>query len=167
MGTYNLAFFLGPGLPLTFGAPSGPRATPELLFTPFFFGPSVGGGIDDGAGVLPAAGVFEVDSDGLSPFELSATGRVFDVVDEESFNGDSSLMATSEGNFANALGESFKVTINEAFDDLRRAVGVVVGLFVDAIVRIVMRGMRVRKFGRLPAAGEILTATTLLKSPER
>lgn len=90
--TYNLAFFLGPGLPLGFGRPSGVNATPELLFTPFFLGPSVGGGIDDvGTGVPLATGVFDVDSGRLSPFELVAIGRVFEVVDEDSFEGDSSL----------------------------------------------------------------------------
>lgn len=92
--TYNLAFFLGPGLPLGFGRPSGVSATPELLFTPFFLGPSVGGGIDEvGTGVPLATGVLDVESGGLSPFELVATGRVFEVVDadEDSFEGDSSL----------------------------------------------------------------------------
>ena len=39
-----------------------------------------------------AAGVFEDDGGGLSPFELFAvTARVIDVADEESFKGDSSL----------------------------------------------------------------------------
>jgi hypothetical protein len=79
-------------LPLGFGRPSGVNAGPALLFTPFFLGPSVGGGIDDvGTGVPPATGVFDVDSGGLSLFELAAIGRVFEVVDEESFDGDSSL----------------------------------------------------------------------------
>ena len=60
--TYNLAFFLGPGFPRGFGRPSGVNATPELLLTPFFLGPSVGGGIDDvGAGVPLAAGVLDAE----------------------------------------------------------------------------------------------------------
>lgn len=92
LSTYNLAFFLGPGLPRGFGRPSGVNVTPTLLFVPFFLGPSAGGGIDDvGTGVPLATGVFDVDGGGISPFELAATGRVFEVADDESFEGDSSL----------------------------------------------------------------------------
>jgi hypothetical protein len=99
MITYNLGLFLGPGLPRGFGRPSGVNAGPALLFTPFFLGPSVGGGIDNvGTGVPLATGVFDADSGGLSPFELAATGRVFEVVDEESFEGDSSLMTGFSAN---------------------------------------------------------------------
>jgi len=74
--TYNLAFFLGPGLPRGLGSPSGPNTGPALLFIPFFLTPSVGGGIDDGkgTGVPAAAGVLVFDSEGLSPLELGATG---------------------------------------------------------------------------------------------
>jgi hypothetical protein len=87
--TYNLAFFFGPGLPRGFGRPSGVNATAELLFVPFFLGPSVGGGIDDvGAGVPLAIGVFDAEVGGLPPVEPVATGRVFGVGDNASFEGD-------------------------------------------------------------------------------
>jgi len=87
----NLAFFLGPGLPRGFGRPSGVNATAPL-FVPFFLGPSVGGGIDTlGMGVPLATGVFDADGSGLSPFELAVTGRVVEVADDDSFDGDSSL----------------------------------------------------------------------------
>jgi hypothetical protein len=60
--TYNLAFFLGPGLPRGLGRPSGVNATPELLLGPFFLGPSAGGGIDDvGTGVPLAVGVLDAE----------------------------------------------------------------------------------------------------------
>jgi hypothetical protein len=144
-GTYNLAFFLGPGLPLTLGGASGPRATPELLLTPFFLTPSVGGGIDDGPGVPTGAGVLEFDSDGLSPFELVATGGGMAVADAESFDGDSSLIGGGvDSKVCNALGDSFKVMIMLAFEDFRRAVGVVAGLVDEAIVGLLIeeRGVR-------------------------
>ena len=117
--TYSLGFFFGPGLPLTLGTPSGGKATPELLFTPFFLTPSAGGGIDEGPGVPLAAGVFELDSDAISPFELAATARVFEVADEESFEGDSSLMAGG-ANLCRILGATFKTMTFEGFDDFRR-----------------------------------------------
>lgn len=85
MFTHNLAFFLGPGLPRGLGKPFGSRAAaPEVLLTPFFLTPSVGGGIDDGAGVPLATGVFDVDSVGASPLELMTAGWVFEVADDES-----------------------------------------------------------------------------------
>ena len=71
--SYSRAFFLGPGLPRTFGGASGPNAAAVLLF-PFFLTASVGGGINDGPGVPMGAGVFGLDSDGVSPFELATTG---------------------------------------------------------------------------------------------
>ena len=62
--------------------------------TPFFFTPSVGGGIevDAAEGVSTAFGVFECDSDGVSTFDVAATGgfRRTDV----SFAGDSSLASS-------------------------------------------------------------------------
>jgi hypothetical protein len=121
---------------LGIGSPSGPSATAELRFTPFFFTPSVGGGIDEGTGVPLAAGVLEADSAAFSPFELAATGRVFEVADDESFEGDSSLIGTG-ANFLKASGDSFNLTIKEVFVDFRRAgVGVAEGvLYVEAIVR--------------------------------
>jgi hypothetical protein len=95
--------------------------------------------MDDGTGVPLAAGVLEVDSDLLSPFELAAIGRVFEVADEESFEGDSSLTGAA-ANFPNASGDSFSLTIMELFDDFRRAIAGVAGagLFAEAIVRIAM-----------------------------
>jgi len=130
-------------LPLTLGAASAPRATPELLFTPFFLTPSVGGGIDEGIGVPVAPGVLEVESDGLSPLELVAMGRVFEVVDEDSFEGDSSLTMVS-ANLLSSSGDSFNLTrpgrgLLAGLVDFRRGtVGVVaadVGLFAEAIMK--------------------------------
>jgi hypothetical protein len=139
--TYNLAFFFGPGLPLILGGASGPRATAELLLMPFFFTPSDGGGIDDGVGVPLAAGVFEADSDGLSPCELAATGMVFDTVGEdESLEGDSSLTSDSDPTVARLLGDSFNVTSSDVFDDFRRTVEAVAGCLAEGIVRIAMGG---------------------------
>lgn len=125
-------------MPLTLGigSPSGPNATAELRFTPFFFTPSVGGGIDEGTGVPLAAGVLEADSATFSPFELAATGRVVEVADDESFEGDSSFIERG-ANFLKASGDTFNLTIREVFADFRRA-GVGVAdevLFVEAIVR--------------------------------
>jgi hypothetical protein len=144
--TYNRAFFFGPGLPLGLGAPSGPNATPELLLTPFFLIPSVGGGISEGTGVPLATGVLEVDSGGLSPFELAATGSVFEVDDdEESFEGDSSLICSSltwtgaTSKLCRALGDNFKVMIMLALDDFRRAPEAVDGLLEEAIVELTAR----------------------------
>lgn len=141
--THNLAFFFGPGLPLTLGGASGPNATPELLLTPFFFTPSVGGGIDEGTGVpVPVgAGVFEFDSDGPSPLELvAATSNVVEVADDESFDGDSSLTLTGAGsNCCKALGDNFKAMIMLPFDDFRRAPEAAEGLVVEAIVRLLIK----------------------------
>lgn len=82
-----------------------------------------------------AAGVLEADSAGLSPFELAATGRVFDVADDESFEGESSLMGATV-NFLRASDDSCNLMIKEFFVDFRRAgVGVAdVGLFAEAMV---------------------------------
>jgi hypothetical protein len=145
--TYNLAFFFGPGLPLTLGTASVPNATPELLLTPFFLTPSVGGGIDEGTGVpLVVAGVFEADSDGLSPCELAAAGSEFEVVGEESFDGTSSFMSGAGPNFDRASGDSFNVTINAPLDDFRRAVEVVDSCLTGAMVREdAMRERRARE----------------------
>lgn len=118
---YNLAFFFGPGLPLTLGGASGPSAAAVLL-PPFFLTASVGGGINDGPGVPMGAGVFELDSDGLSPFELVATGGAAGavVVGAVFFIGfASSLAGTGTGagdgvggeNRCKALGDSFSLII--------------------------------------------------------
>lgn len=137
--TYNLAFFLGPGLPRGLGRPFASSATPELLLTPFFLTPSVGGGIDDGTGVPLATGVFDVDSVGLSPLELTAMGCEFEIVDDESLDGDSSLTRVASANSCNFLGDSFRVAIKLAFEDFRRAPGAVVGLaVVEAIMKLGM-----------------------------
>lgn len=125
-------------MPLTLGigSPSGPNATVELRFTPFFFTPSVGGGIDDGTGVPLATGVLDVESNRLSPFELEATGSVFEVVDEESFKGDPSLPGTT-AYFFKASGGKFNLIIKEFFVDFRRAV---VGVAEeDLIAETIMR----------------------------
>jgi len=114
------------------GSPSGPNATAELLFTPFFLMISGGGGIDDGMGVPLAAGVFEADSGGLSLFEAAAVTGGFEMVDEESFDGDSSLTGASE-NFDNFLGDSLRMMIFDG-DDFRRAVELVESLLGGAIV---------------------------------
>jgi hypothetical protein len=153
--TYSLAFFLGPGFPLGFGRPSGVNTGPALLFTPFFFGPSVGGGIDDvGTGVPLATGVFELDSGGLSPFELGATGRVFEAVDEDSFEGDSSLTTGFSANLSRTLGDKFNVMINDVFDDFRRAAETVWGFVTEDIAIAVMLMMKVCEEGwRFSVAG--------------
>lgn len=68
-----------------------------------------------------ATGVFELDSGGFSPFELGATGRVFEVVDEDSFEGDSSLTTGFSENLSRTLGDNFNLTIKDVLDDFRRA----------------------------------------------
>lgn len=66
--TYRRGFFLGPGFPRTLGWPS---AVVAPLLTPFFL-PSVGGPIEDGAGVPSPAGVAAFESDAASPLPLAA-----------------------------------------------------------------------------------------------
>jgi len=140
-------------LPLGFGCPSGISAGPALLFTPFFLGPSVGGGIDNvGTGVPLATGVFDADSGGLSPFELAAIGRVFEVVDEESFEGDSSLMTGLSANLWRCLGDTFNLTIKADLELFRLAAeagcGLVTEAVVDAIVIVIGDVKKNRGFGR-------------------
>jgi hypothetical protein len=121
---------------------------------PFFFTPSDGGGIDDGVGVPLAAGVFEADSDGLSPCELAATGMVFDTVGEdESLEGDSSFTSDSDPTVARLLGDSFNVTSSDVFDDFRRTVEAVAGCLAAAIVRIAIGGRRTG--GRLRCRSQV------------
>lgn len=144
MCTYNLAFFFGPGLPLGFGSPSGPSAGPDL-FTPFFLTTSVGGGIEDGTGVPTATGVLVVDSGGLSPFELGATGSVFETVDEDSFDGDSSLTTFSSltgatANFWSCWGDIFSVTIMLTFDDFRRTPAAAAGDLLGGAIAMCIGG---------------------------
>jgi hypothetical protein len=132
--THSLAFFLGPGFPLTLGTPSGSKATAELLLPPFFLTTSVGGGIDEGAGVPVAAGVLDADPTKFSPFKVAGTGK--GVMEEASLIGDSSLMSDAGPDFASSLDDSFNTMINDAFDDFRRAVEAVDGCFVEAIVEL-------------------------------
>jgi hypothetical protein len=143
----NLAFFFGPGFPLTLRTASGPKAMPELLFTPFFLTPSVGGGIELGTGVPFGAGVFEFDSDGLSPAELAVAGNVFDVVDNESFSGDSSLTGVTDGaaRVCRFVVDNFKITTRLPFDDFLRPPEAERGLVVDTIVKVAMKLKSVRK----------------------
>jgi hypothetical protein len=118
------------------GSPSGPNTGPALLFTPFFFIPSVGGGIDEGTGVPAAAGVLAFDSDGLSPFELGAMSCGFEIVDDDSFEGDSSLTVAAGSNLCRALGDTLKVMIMLPFEDFRRPTEAVAGLLDEAIVEL-------------------------------
>ena len=142
--TYNLAFFLGPGLPLTFGGASGP-STAAVLLPPFFLTMSAGGGINDGLGVPTVAGVLGVDSDGLSPLELVATGGADVVVmGADSFDGvSSSLVGVATGsNFLNDSGDNLRMTtlLLVGFeDDFRRLGGTAAAFEVEAIV--ILMGM--------------------------
>lgn len=140
----SLAFFFGPGFPLGLGSPSGPSATPELLFTPFFLGTSVGGGISEGTGVPFGTGVLVVDSMGFSADGVGAVmGIVLEGVEVESFDGESSLILASltscftsaaGSNLRKALGDNFRVMIRLPFDDdFRRAFEAVVDLLGGAI----------------------------------
>jgi hypothetical protein len=143
--TYNLGLFFGPGLPLTLGVPSGANAVVEVLFTPFFFTPSVGGGIDEvGAGVPLAVGVSFADSKGLSPSLVAAAVSAFASADKKSFDEESSLLSfltSAAANFLSFSGDSFKVTrrvglISCPSFDFRLAVAAVGNLdVVDAIVK--------------------------------
>ncbi len=128
--TYNLAFFLGPGFPLGLGNPSGPSCGPAHLFTPFFLTPSVGGSISDGTGVPFGTGVLGEDSVGaFSPFELEVVAGIgFERVDDESFDGDSSLTTSltscltgpAGSNRWSSFDDSFKETMRVLLDDFRR-----------------------------------------------
>lgn len=125
--------------------PSGPRATPELLFTPLFFTPSVGGGIDNGTGVPPAAGVLALESRDISTTaELVGVAITAAVgVGSDSFDGDSSLTATGrEENLCSPLGETFNVTSSDFFlvdDDFRRALRADAAFGVESIMMFVVQ----------------------------
>lgn len=124
------------------GNPSGPSATVELLFTPFFFTPSVGGGIEDGTGVSPATGVFDLDSEALSPpAGLEAAGVSWTgAAGGESFDGDSSLIVGAT-NVCRALDDSFSVTTRLLFfddDDFLRADEATAGLVDDSMVMVIV-----------------------------
>lgn len=129
--TYNLAFFFGPGLPLTLGVRSPPKATVELLLTPFFFTPSDGGGIDE-FGVPTAAGVLAADSEGFPPCELATIAMVSEVVGEEtSLKGDSSFTRASGSNLASLVGDSLRVTRRGVLEGFRRTEEAVAGDFAE------------------------------------
>lgn len=84
-----------------------------------------------------ATGVSDVDSVGLSPFELTAIGCVFEMVDDESLDGDSSLTGAGGANFCRLVGDSFRVMIILPFEDFRRAPGAEAGFAeVEAIVEL-------------------------------
>jgi len=137
-------------LPRGFGSPSGPNAGPAALFTPFFLGISVGGGISDEFGVPAATGVFELDSDGLSPLELMAAGAsgwLGGAIAGTSFDGDSSLTRGTSINLCKVLGDTFNLMIIEPFDDFRRTAEGVEVLVIEAIVMLMEEGWMVW-FGR-------------------
>lgn len=110
-----------------------------------------------GTGVPLGTGVFEFDSDGMSPLELVATGKLFDVVEDESF-GDSSLITGDTTNCCKSLGDSFNVTTRLPFDDFRRAPETAGILFADTIVEAMMRMKSVKVMG-LTVAGWCLLNT--------
>lgn len=149
--TYNLAFFLGPGLPRGFGSPSGPNDGPAARFTPFFLGISDGGGMSDAFGVPAATGVLELDSDGLSPLGLmaaaGAAGWLGGAIVGTSFDGDSSLTRGTSINLCRILGDTFNLIIIEPFDDFRRTAEGVEVLVIEAIVMLMGEGWMVW-FGR-------------------
>jgi hypothetical protein len=109
--TYSFTLFFGPGLPLGFNNPS---AAAELLLIPVFpafLTPSTGGGIAVEVSGPLGAGVFEFDSEALSPGEDVAAGNVFDVVDDGAFDSGSSLMIGTGAKRTRLLGESFRMMI--------------------------------------------------------
>lgn len=104
--------------------------------------------------MLAAIGVLVADSEGTSPFELVAAGSVFETVDDDSFDGDSSFSifatccsATGAGpNCWSSLDGSFSVTIKLALDDFLRppaaAVVLVGGAMVVVGFEVVGRGRK-------------------------
>lgn len=85
-----------------------------------------------------AAGVLAFDSDGLSPFELGATGGGFEIVDDDSFEGDSSLTSVTGSNLCRALGGSLNVNIKMPFEDFRRVAEAIAGLLDEAILELMV-----------------------------
>ena len=125
-------------MPRGLGSPSGPKAGPALLLTPFFLTPSDGGGgIDEGTGVPVAAGVLAFDSEGLSPFELDGTGGGFEIVDDDSLDGLSSLTSAAGSSLCRALGGSLKVKIKLPFEDFRRTEAIA-ALLDEAIAELLV-----------------------------
>lgn len=121
--TYNLGFFLGPGLPRILG--SIPFAPAAFRFTPFFLEPSVGGPMEAGAGVLG------FDSEALSPFDtaagVSVKGRVVEAAGdslESLAAGDSSLTEAASMIFRRLSGDTFSTTSEGLPPDLRLSLSV-------------------------------------------
>ena len=125
---------MGPGFPLGLGIPSiVPLAAAADRLTPFFFVPSVGGPMVEGAGVPSAGvasgtGVAALESEALSPFVTLAAGcePEMDAAGESAFTlmslaGDSSLTTSGAIRARNLSGETLRVTIKVALVlDLRR-----------------------------------------------
>jgi hypothetical protein len=74
----------------------------------------------------------------MSPFELGATGCGFDMVDDDSFEGDSSFTSAAGSNLCRALGDNLNVMIMLPFEDFRRPTEAVAGLLDEAIVELVV-----------------------------
>lgn len=94
--------------------------------------------------MLAATGVLVADSGGTSPFELVATGSVFEMVDDDSFDGDSSFSIFATGSSATGAGsncwrslpDSFSVIIMLAFDDFLRPPAAAVVLVGGAMMMV-------------------------------
>lgn len=153
--TYSLGFFFGPGLPLILAIGSDPFAAAALLFTPFFFGPSVGGPMGACDGVPAAAGVPGVDSETLSPFDAAGACSLGTGVGAggDSFTGDSSLMddgsmifrSLMEGtrsvtNAAGGLPEDFRRSFSLEEEDALLGVGMMMTI-IDVFFRRKLRWM--------------------------
>jgi hypothetical protein len=92
--TYRRGFFLGPGLPRGLGVPSpGVSVAGADRFVPFFLEPSTRGSVTEGAGVpvTSAAGVAALESDAISPLEMTGAAGVADLA------GDSGALGSSMG----------------------------------------------------------------------
>lgn len=122
---YSLAFFFGPGFPLSFGVVSVPEPAP--LFVPGF-GPGIPFLFDSSLpfceeSAAPGAGVL-FDSDAFSVDDVEATrGAGVEVDDDEDFALDSFRVAGLDEKRMSKLGESRNLTILlvfevfEVFDD--------------------------------------------------
>lgn len=127
---------MGPGFPRGLGIPSiDPLATAADRLTPFFFGPSVGGPMAEGAGVpsagvASATGVAALESEALSPLVLLAGGCEPEA--DAASAGDSALASMSLAGDSSLTvgairarslsGDTLRMTIELALVlDLRRA----------------------------------------------
>jgi len=103
-----------------------------------------------------AAGVLAFESEGMSPLELDATGGRFEIVDDDSFDGDSSLTSVTGSNFCRALGGSLIMWIKLAFDDFRRPAVAIAGLVDEDIVELrVEMCFEMEEVGGRTASGSI------------